>query len=464
MFKTLYIREIQNYLYSLRFQVSFIIVLAVFCIGSVSFVRMYGELQANYARMEQSQQQSLDKRAGQGLTTVAISELKFIMAPRLNGMITDCKENSLPNTISYTAYRVAGFDVLSGNNNPLIVRSDQLSWAFIVSIFLSFITLLFAFDALSGEKEEHTLSLVFSNPVSRKIFLFSKLASIVTVVTLMEVVGIIVSLLILLFSGKIQIDGTFLIETAGFIGISILLITIFAVFGLLASALTPHSNVSLLVSLCFWLLSVVIIPNTAVFWANKLFSIPSIEAIRQAYTEERNDIIKHVPKGSFNSSSDPFFPGHKLRAEAQTKLMECLVKYEKYNADNKFRQFEKTRMLTLLSPIAQYDYINEAFIGGGYVRFRTNWDQLHLFQQQYLQWFKDLDAKDPNSPHWYNPEETYSTSAQPVAVNLIPRYREQPASFGQRFEFIGGYLIVMVCTIAVLFSICFFRFVRYDVR
>ena len=68
------------------------------------------------------------------------------------------------------------------------------------------------------------------------------------------------------------------------------------------------------------------------------------------------------------------------------------------------------------------------------------------------------------SPHWYNPYEDYSTSKKPVAVDQIPQYQEQIASFGQRIEFIGGYMIVMIVMIAVLFMACFYFFTRYDVR
>jgi hypothetical protein len=129
-----------------------------------------------------------------------------------------------------------------------------------------------------------------------------------------------------------------------------------------------------------------------------------------------------------------------------------------------FRQFENTRRFTLLSPIAQYDYINEAFLGGGYLRFRKNWDDLHIFQEQFLQWFKDIDAKDAESSHWYNPYEDYSTTKKPVAVDQIPQYREQVVPFTQRFLFISDYLMAMVVMTAVLFGACFYLFVKYDVR
>lgn len=465
MFKTLYIREIQNYLYGLRFQVSFVIVLLVFAVGSISFVHTYDEVQSNYAKAEQARQTQITELASENVSRLATRRFDFVISPRINGVIADCKESILPNSIRYSAYNVYGFSVMSGNQNPLIVQADTLSWSFIVSMFLSFITLLFAFDAISGEKEEHTLALVFSNPVPRRVFLFSKLASIVTVVTLMAVVGMIVSILILLASGKAQLDGSLLLEIVGFTVFCLLLITVFAVFGLLASALTTHSNVSLLISLCFWLFAAVIIPNTAVFWANKLFPIPSSDEVSRAHRQESGDINNNAPEGSWSSSSNnPFFPRHELRGNLRMKLMECEKRHYDQYYNQMFRQFEQTRAFTLLSPIAQYDYINEAFLGGGYLRFRTNWDNLHTFQNQYFQWFKDVDAKDDKSPHWYNPEEDYSTSRLPVSSDIVPRYTEQYASFGQRFRFIAGYLAVMICTVGILFSICFFRFTRYDVR
>jgi len=129
-----------------------------------------------------------------------------------------------------------------------------------------------------------------------------------------------------------------------------------------------------------------------------------------------------------------------------------------------FRQFENTRSLTVISPIAQFDYINEAFLGGGYLRFRKNWDDIRIFQSQFLQWFKDIDAKDSESPHWYNPNENLSTSRKPVEVDQIPQYREQIASFASRILFVSPYLITMFLVIAVIFGGCFYYFVRYDMR
>lgn len=464
MFTTLYIRELQSYLYSLRFQISFIIAVLVFIVGSISFITSSQDIQANYTKYKQAEQAELTKDA-ENISKVAVKERSYITPPRTNSVIADSKEEFLPNQFIYSAYNVFRFNVRHDSTNPLLSRAENLSWSFIVSMFFSFITLLFAFDAISGEKEEKTLALVFSNPVPRRTYIGSKLLSIITVMGFMLIIGIVISLLIMVFSGKVLLNTSFLLDTFGFICISLLFISVFAVFGLLSSVVTRSSNVSLLISLCFWLFVAVIVPNTSVFWAKKIFPIPSADEIELIIKAAADDIYKNAPKGSRSSHwGEPFNSVNELRADLFMKLLnnERSIRDDYYQ--QMFRQFENTRNLTLISPIAQFDYINEAFVGGGYLRFRKNWNDLHPFQEQFLQWFKVLDAKDPQSPHWYNYQEELSTSQLPVSVDIIPQYEEQNTPFDQRIQFVSGYLIIMVLMIAVLLGICFYFFVRYDVR
>lgn len=127
---------------------------------------------------------------------------------------------------------------------------------------------------------------------------------------------------------------------------------------------------------------------------------------------------------------NPFYPRHELRAKLYMNLMLCQKKHADNYYSQMFNQFEKIRTFTLLSPIDQFDYMNEAFLGGGYLRFRTNWDNLHIFQEQYPQWFKGIDAKDSKSPHWYNPLENFSTTRQAVS----PLYGTD-CSFRQPYPF-----------------------------
>jgi ABC-type transport system involved in multi-copper enzyme maturation permease subunit len=360
---------------------------------------------------------------------------------------------------------VFGFSVRSNSANPLMKQAQALNWSFIVSMILGFVTLLFAYDAISGEKEDRTLALCLSNSISRGTILFAKFLSITAVTVSMLLIGLLISLLIMSLAGTVRLDGRLLGETAGFIGVSTLFIAAMAVIGLLSSVLTRNSNVSLLISLCFWLAFVVVIPNPAVFWANKLFPIANIDEVNQRINEGRETLNREAPEGSWSANNnDPFYTRHELRANLQTKLMLNEKQHKDAYYADMFRQFENTRLLTMISPMAQFDYMNEAMLGGGYLRFRKNWDDLRIFQTQFLQWFKDLDVKDEKSPHWYNPREDYSTSRKPVEIDQVPRYQEQIASFGQRIAFINGYLIALAATIVIFFLASFMVFRRYDIR
>lgn len=80
MFTTLYIRELQSYLYSLRFQVSFVIVVLVFSLGSISFVSSFKDMQDNYVKYSQSQQEELNQNA-ENLSLAATKQKNFVTSP-----------------------------------------------------------------------------------------------------------------------------------------------------------------------------------------------------------------------------------------------------------------------------------------------------------------------------------------------------------------------------------------------
>lgn len=341
----------------------------------------------------------------------------------------------------------------------------DLNWAFIVSVVLSFVALLLSYDSISGEKEERTISLIFTNAVSRGVIILSKLAGVVIVVSSMALIGMILSLLILTMVSIVPLSGAFLAEIGAFLLISVLLITLMASCGLLASVLSRSSNVSLLISLCIWLFFVVVIPNTAVFWANKVFPIPHADEIQKRITADRDLLNKNAPAGSWSSNDgEPFYPRHELRANLQTKIMMARKKHkDKYYSDM-FRQFESTRELLMVSPLAQFDIMNEAILASGYMRFNKNWRDLHVFQEQFLTWFKNLDMKDPKSPHWYNPFEDLSTTRKPISLDQIPVYQEKTEPWKNRISEIAPYLAIMLLYILIVISLVLFKFQKYDVR
>ena len=114
--------------------------------------------------------------------------------------------------------------------------------------------------------------------------------------------------------------------------------------------------------------------------------------------------------------------------------------------------------------MTQFENLNEISLSGGYFRLKNNWDDLQIYQGQFLAWFKAFDTKDPKSPHWYNPYENYSTSREKVNMADVPIYTEKIIALEKRFIQGSVYIALLLAYTSIIFSLSFILFMRYDVR
>ncbi len=464
MWKAVLKREIQHNLYSLRFALSLAMILAVFIAGSLSFVRHHRADLERYRQSRDLAVQALEKDAGNA-SELAVRLRVFDFRPRDNAFLADAKEKYLPNAVTFSAWNVFGFANKSGSANPHLARYDELSWAFAIALLVGFVSLLFTFDAVSGEKESKTLALTLANPVSRGTLLFGKYASAVISVLALLLPAVLVGLLILIVSGAVGWTWTLAAETAAVLLAAALLAAAMSAFGLLCSVLARGSNVSLLLALTVWLLFAIVIPNSSGFLAKKVFPVEKAESVQTRVSQAFDDLNKAAPPGSWMmNSSNPFLPQHELRANLMRKRMaaEKAIRDDYYRA--MFRQFEKTRRLTAFSPVAAFEYLAEAAVGGGYPRFRRIWDDLHVFQGQFQSFFVAFDAADPKSPHWYNPRESVSTTIRKVSPAVVPRFGERPLALKDRLAPALPFAAFLAVLSALVFLLSFLIFVRYDAR
>jgi ABC-type transport system involved in multi-copper enzyme maturation permease subunit len=440
-----------------------VITLLTFMIGSVTYLKEFKDNSKIYDEYTTNRIDKLRKMAERNASELAINRQRYRHFPRKNSFLSDCKESFFPDEFVYNAYCVFSFNVSSKNINPYLVSYQQINWSFIVTIVLSFLAILLSFDAISGEKETHTLALCLSNSLSRPLLLVGKFLGVIITVLVALLFGSIMSLIILLIGG-IQFTQTTLAEILLFLVASMVFISCITAFGLLSSVITRNSNVSLLASLVAWIIFLVVIPNTSLFWAGKFFPIAHIESIQESIQAERKIIEDSYPTGKWSSSGNKFMPEHQIRAGMQMDFM----KNEKMHKDafyqEMFGQFEKTRNIVMLSPIELLNCINEGIVNGGYIRFKNTWEELHAHQPQFLDAFKKFDGDDDESPHWYNPYEGYSTTSKPIPFERVPVFEEQTTSIAERINIIRNSLVVMISYIFFVYVITFVLFRRYDVR
>jgi ABC-type transport system involved in multi-copper enzyme maturation permease subunit len=458
-------REIQHNLYSLRFIVALALVLLAFILGAISFVRNHEDALAKDRLARADFLDKMKADAAKSATGLAVTRRDYPLRPRDNGFIYDAKEKYLPDAITFSAWNVFGFRNRGGSINPFLAKHDEINWSFIVGLILSFVALLFTFDAVSGEKEARTLALALSNPISRGALLFWKYLSAIVSFVFVVTPGILASLLVVLVLGAADVSASLAAEVAGFLAVSVLLAASFAAFGLLSSVVSRSANVSLLLALSFWLLFAVVIPNSSAFSAKRLFPIESAEAVQTRVTAALGDLSRNAPPGSWSmNQGNPFMPLHELRANLQMKRLQAEKAIRDAAIQAMSRQFEKTRLLATLSPVTDFEGLTEAVVGGGYPRLLKVWKDLHVYQGRLLTFFQALDARDAKSPHWYNPNEDVSTTRLPVAFETVPQFVEKPMSFAERFRPAIPYLIMSAAITSLVFALSFFLFVRYDVR
>ena len=461
--KILIIREIQNFLYGLRFPIALSIVLIMFIASPLTYISEQKETVKKYNELTSFQEEALRHKLNNA-TNVATSWRSYQLPPRNSGFISDCGEMNMPNTLIYTAFNKLGFETNNTKSNPFIMPSNRINWSFIILILFSFLAIIFSFDAISGEREQRTLSLCLSNSVKRGQLLISKFIAINALLLMLAVIGTIVSIIILMLSSTVNMNS----EVFSEIGLFLLFIVFFTgsmtAIGMLTSVLCRNSNMSLLLSVSVWLLFLIAIPNISKTIAIAFYPVEKEKIVWQKIEDKRKEIEASFPDGKWMSkSNEPFAPEHKIRAE-------MLMAFDKNQADfldqhlrEQFLQTEKTRQWTWISPLAVFEYGAEALLDGGYLRLKKNHSDLQNFKIQYLQWFKDLDAKDDESPHWYNPREDYSTTKKPVSYEEIPQFVERSTTIGERLAETMKYLAVMLVYMGVMFFAAVLRFERYDV-
>ncbi|MDR2057141.1 MAG: ABC transporter permease [Dysgonamonadaceae bacterium] len=463
--KNLILHELQQFLYELRLPITLSIVLVMFAISSLTYIGEYDQAVKSYREIVAGQEQQLRDRAGLSATNVVIHRREYRLPPRNNGFISDCGEPNMPNTLEYTAFHWLRFSGNVSSDNPLVMPSERISWGFILTVLFSFLAIIFSFDAVSGEKEGRTLALSLSNPVKRSRILLGKFIAINILLIACALAGILLALLILMLSPAVNITG----ETFSEIGLFLLFVVFFtgsmSAVGLLASVMCANSNISLLVSVSLWLVFLIAIPNFSQTLGTIAWPVERGNMVMFKIWEKRKEIEATFPDGKWMSNgSNPFLPQHEIRANMQMAFGKNEAQFWDEHYAAQFRQVKNTRRWAWISPLAVFEYGTEALLDGGYLRLKGNYTDLQNFKIQYLQWFKDVDAKDDKSPHWYNPYEDYSTTRKPVAYEEIPQYAEHPASIAERLAETLKYLMVMLAYMGVMFVLAIIRFERYDVR
>lgn len=187
-----------------------------------------------------------------------------------------------------------------GSDNPFLSIFLSVDVIFVFKIVLSALAILFAYNTISGEREDGTLKLVLSNPIPRDALVLGKylggMLSLFPIVVMSFTVGIIIAYA----SPATNFDGGDLLRLVMVLVVSLLYVSICYLLGMLLSVWTKEAATTLILSMFIWGILMIVHSNVATFAVAKFppYKLQSEKEARQQvekiwadFKEERNTYI-----------------------------------------------------------------------------------------------------------------------------------------------------------------------------
>ena len=482
-------REILDNLTRFRFALTLILIMVLMVLNAVVFVSsQYPRRIAEYSKDTNQAVESLKTKSsnlselavkGPGYLHKPVSPLTFIamgedanLPKRVEGAPSGGYGIGMTTpdfsfSYSWSANWWLQYPQHTSRKNDSLPNFTELDWTFIIGLVMSFMAILFTYDAVSGERETGTLSLLMSNSVSRATVLLGKFMGAFLTILIPLFIGVLLNLMIVNASRLVSLSGGEWARVGIIFVASAVYISIFLWLGLFISSQFSNSSGSLLTLLLIWIVFVVLIPNTMGVLASGFQQVSSrseISRIQKAREDEIDNRHKEGDKlyrtGS-PSDTPPKIEVLRLWADYLNEHADAKSRILDEHLNKQFAQVTFTQQITRLSPAAIYKYAVESLAGTGFTRHKRFIQHARRYRQQFVDFIKSEDRGDNNSYHVYLVKE--GLSQKPVAFNSIPKFSEQ-LTVGITF---GGALLdltLLVSLALLLFMAAVLVFMRIDVK
>ena len=145
--------------------------------------------------------------------------------------------------------------------NPLLNLFTSIDIIFIFEVVLSLIALIFAYDAIAGERERGTLRLVLTHPVHRGQILLAKYISAMLCLLVPLLMSLLLAVILLTTSTAISLSIGDFLRIGGIILSSIVYLSVFYLIGMLISTVTRRTGTALMLAMFVWGFWVLVYPN-----------------------------------------------------------------------------------------------------------------------------------------------------------------------------------------------------------
>ena len=392
--------------------------------------------------------------------------------------------------------------------NPLLSVFPAFDIVLIFKLVMSIFTLLMAYDAISGEKEDKTLALMLSNDIPRHQVLFGKFIGGMITIAVPIAIGFLVVGIMFLVSPMIHLTDTDWFRIVLIFFISLIMVGVLYSFGIFISSVTKQASDSLILLLFVWVLFVLVIPNVSTFMVAHIKPIESREKIDAQVQEIRkvfeNRIIEFLRKNPDpetgdhiqSDSTEPWGNYHRFATKSLVRHKQRLYSFietvlPEYSdkvwwAESNYlislkNQKNLADMFSRFSPISVYEILisglSRSDMSGierfnnqtreyrnqmiNYLSGKNAFSSIRYFatvKEEHLFDVKDMEEYDALRNKYGNEK------ALPLNMEDFPGFHYQPESFADTVRRILPDM-ALLCIMGILFFLCaFVAFLKYDVR
>lgn len=338
--------------------------------------------------------------------------------------------------------------------NPLKGLLRVPDFVYIVNVVLSFLAVLFMFDAVCGEKESGTLRLLFSNAVPRHAVLLGKWIGGTTVLLLPFLLTTVGGLVFARAQGLLPAE--YMDRVVILVVVACLYVAVFFNVALFISTVTDRSATSLLACLLVWVLFILVIPNLAPVTAKILEPTPPLEMIRAQKRAVDQETRLKIERLTLTSGQLRY--GQKVLEERENVEKEgarLKKQWDKFYNESRARQLDLAATLGRLSPSGCWTFAALALTGTG----PDAHERLEKAKERLASEFSRLSREV-----WAAQEKNPSGDWAELERSDIPALRIRTPNTAEAANRALNDILILTILTVLFFMLAFMRFLRYDVR
>ncbi|HEX7572866.1 MAG TPA: ABC transporter permease [Bacteroidota bacterium] len=470
MLKLVIEKELRDIVTSTKFTVSFgacaALILLAFFMGASGY-------KADVARYDAARRENLKQM--EGLTDwIMVRNNRIFLPPRPLASLVAGVSNDIGRTTEVHGRGELPQDDTRYGEEPVFAMFRFLDLEFIFQTVLSLFAILFAYDAISGEKERGTMRLSFANPLPRHTFIAGKLIGSFIALAVPLLVPILLGCVMLSLLG-VPLSADEWTRLALIAAAGILYFGAFLTIGIAVSAMTVRSSNAFLALLVFWIFAVLILPRSAILIAGRAIDVPSLDDINakkfrfseQLFAEDRQKMAGFTPAktGDMRKMIEEFqkFMGA-IADERQKKMDDFSARLNEERANRQAVQSRVALGIARVSPSASFS-LAAATLAGTSVSMKDRYlEAARGYQQTFGRFMLAKTGMNPGGGMVFRMRTGDAEKPTPIDTHELPVFYYPPAVLADVLPPALTDLALLVLCIMVFFGVAHAAFRRYDLR